>query len=88
LSRYIREQFSFVVTPNAEKAERLRIESQLISTVSRCGGCRPSDQWLGLSSPRAKIRESGLWLVNELYKEPVSLVDFDRLRNGVVAGAT
>jgi len=39
------------------------------------------------SSSKAKIRESGLWLVNELYNEPLSLVDLDRLRNRVVAGA-
>jgi len=88
VSQHIREHFSFVVIPVADKVERLRIESQLISTVSRCGGCRPSAQWLGLASPKTKIRESGLWLVNELYKEPLSLVDLDGLRNRVVTGPT
>jgi hypothetical protein len=88
VSTYIREHFSFVVIPVAEKAERSRLESQMISTVSLCAGCRPSAQWLGLSSPKAKIRESGLWLVNELYKEPLSSQDLERLRSGIIAGPT
>jgi hypothetical protein len=63
-----------------EKSERLRLESKMISTVSLCDACVPSAQWLGLSSPIKKIRESGLWIVNELYKEPLSDDDFERLR--------
>jgi hypothetical protein len=82
VSKYIRDHFSFVVIPIAEKAERLKLESQMISTVSLCDGCQPSAQWLGLSSPRAKIRESGLWLVNELYKAPLCLRDLERLSSG------
>src|SRR5712671_1650559 len=76
--------FRFVVIPIAEKAERLKLESQMISTVSLCDGCQPSAQWLGLSSPRAKIRESGLWLVNELYKAPLCLRDLERLSSGII----
>jgi hypothetical protein len=37
-----------------------------------CGGwveqCQSSSGWLGMSSQKVKIRESGLWLVNQLYK--------------------
>jgi hypothetical protein len=75
VSEYIRHQFSFVVVRIDQKAERLSLESKMISTLSLCSECGPSDQWLGLSSTKKKIRESGLWLVNELYKEPLSLRD-------------
>jgi hypothetical protein len=79
VSDYIRRYFSFVVFRIDEKAERLSIESKIISTVSLDEVCLPSAQWLGLSSLKQKIRESGLWLVNELYKEPLSFGDLERL---------
>lgn len=61
------------------KEERLLLESRIISTVSSCEECKPSDGWLGLFSPKIKIKESGLWLVNELYKEPLSDEDMELL---------
>ena len=65
-----------------EKAKRLELKSKMISTVSLCDECRPSPQWLGLFSPKDKIRTSGLWLVNELYKEPLSSTDLEALEAG------
>lgn len=70
VSQRIQETFSFAVVAIPVKEERLRLESMIISTVSRCTGCAPSVTWLGHHSPKDKIRASGLWLVNELYKEP------------------
>ena len=84
VTMYLRECFSFVVFRVDDKSERLTLESKIISTVSRCELCRPSDGWLGLHSPKDRIRESGLWLVNELYKEPLSAADVERLRMIVV----
>jgi hypothetical protein len=55
----------------------------MISTVSLCDTCAPSAQWLGLSSPIKKIRESGLWIVNELYKEPLSVDDLEQLSSAI-----
>jgi hypothetical protein len=80
VTEYIQDRFSFIVFPVKEKAKRLELESKIISTVSRCDECRPSENWLGLYSPIAKIRESGLWLTNELYKVPLSEADFDDLK--------
>ena len=68
----IRENFSFVVFQVSNKEKRLAIESKIISTVSLCDECKPSGDWLGLYSTKQKIRESGLWLINELYKDPFS----------------
>ena len=76
---YIQRSFSFVVLPVQDKGARLATESKLISTVSWCATCGPSGAWLGQYSPKEKIRESGLWLVNELYKEPLSQREFDQL---------
>ncbi len=79
VSRYIQNNFSFAVVAVDGKDDRLELESKLISTVSLCEECRPTGDWLGLHSPKKKIRESGLWLVNELYKQPLSEEDFLKL---------
>jgi len=66
-----------------EKAQRLNLEAQVISTVSWCDDCRPSANWIGLHSPKPKIRQSGLWQVNELYKETLSEAKFAELKDVV-----
>ena len=80
VSEYIQDNFSFVVFRVDNKEKRLELESKIISTVSLCDDCKPSKSWLGLFSTKEKISESGLWLVNELYKEPLSSEDMDELR--------
>ncbi len=80
VSDYIQKNFSFVTFRVDEKEKRLKLESKMISTVSSCKICKPSENWLGLFSPKDKIRESGLWLVNELYKEPLSDNDIEELK--------
>ena len=79
VSQYIRNNFSFVAFEVEDKTERLEIESKLISTISLCDECRPSDNWLGNYSPKTKIVESGLWLVNELYKTPLDALGVEHL---------
>jgi hypothetical protein len=80
VSDYIQSSFSFVVLRVDDRHQRLRLESRLISTLSLCETCQPSPAWLGLFSPKEKIRESGLWLVNELYRQPLSGEEFRELR--------
>jgi len=81
VSKYMQSHLSFVVVPVLLKEDRLRLESRLISTISLCKGCHPSPHWLGLDSPEAKIRESGLWQVNHLYKQPLTEFEFKKLAN-------
>lgn len=81
VSEYMRVNFQFIVFEFEEKTDRLNLESRIISTISRCDDCKPSSAWLGLSSPKEKIRESGLWLANELYKLPLDESDFEKLKN-------
>jgi hypothetical protein len=80
VSLYIQGHFTFVVLPIATKEQRLRLEARLISTLSLCDECVPSSEWLGNSSPKLKIKKSGLWQVNELHKEPCSPEDMKCLR--------
>jgi len=84
VTEYMREHFSFAVIRIDSKEERLRLESRCISTVSLCDECKASSVWLGNASPKEKIRESGLWIVNELYKEPLDKNDFLALRSAVI----
>ena len=80
VTKHIQDNFSFVVFEIRDKEERLKTESKIISTVSLCENCKPSEKWLGNFSPKEKIRESGLWLVNELYKEPLSKEDVLKIK--------
>lgn len=86
VTTYIQTDFSFVVFEVVSKVERLNLEAKIISTVSWCDDCRPSNIWLGLHSPEPKIRQSGLWLVNELYKEPLSEQEFMVIKSIVERG--
>lgn len=81
VSEYMQKNFQFIVFDIQDKITRLNLESRIISTISRCDECKPSSAWLGLSSSKGKIRESGLWLVNELYKEQLDESDFEKLKN-------
>ena len=80
ITKFLQDNFYFIVIKVDDKNLRLMMESKLISTVSKCDECKPSNDWLGLYSPKEKIRESGLWLVNELYKNELSDKDFKLLK--------
>jgi len=86
VSKYIRQYFSFVVFQVHDKVQRLALETKIISTISLCPQCGPSSKWLGLHSPKRRIRESGLWLVNGLYKEGLTPSDLETLLERVGKG--
>ena len=81
VTEYIQKHFQLGVIEVKEKTDRLELESKIISTISRCDECKPSAGWLGLQSPREKIRESGLWLTNELYKTQLVEADIEKLKS-------
>jgi hypothetical protein len=81
VTEYIQKHFELCVIEVKEKADRLELESKIISTISRCDECKPSTGWLGLQSPKEKIRESGLWLTNELYKTQLVESDIEKLKS-------
>ena len=80
VTEYIQQNFSFVVFGVDTKEKRLKWERKIISTVSWCKECRPSPNWLGMYSPKRKIRESGLWLINGLNKERLSKQELEMLK--------
>lgn len=80
VTEYIQKCFSFVVIAVPDKTTRLTLESGLLSTISFCKECAPSKSWLGNFSPKEKIRQSGLWNVNELYKTPLDEKKLQLLR--------
>ncbi len=83
ITKYLQDNFSFVVFQVDDKNKRLELESKIISTVSKCKECKPSSTWLGLFSTKEKIREKGLWQVNELGKEQFSEKELDDLRESL-----
>ncbi len=80
VTKYIQENFSFVVFEVPSKDDRLDLESKIISTVSLCQDCEASTGWLGNSSPISKIQQSGLWLVQGLYKTPLNMEDLLKIK--------
>jgi hypothetical protein len=84
VTQYIQNAFHFAVFRVDEKEKRLALEAKLISSVSLCTECRPSSDWLGNYSPKEKIRESGLWIVNELYKLPLSDSEYIELEKAIL----
>lgn len=84
VSAYIQKNFGFVVFRIDDKDKRLEMESKIISTISSCNECTPSDAWLGNYSPKEKICKSGLWLVNELYKKSLDDKDMRYLKEILV----
>jgi hypothetical protein len=83
VTSYMQSHFHFVVFRAESKEKRLDLESKIISAVSTCTQCKPSADWLGRFSPKDKIRASGLWIVNELYKTPLSEAEFSILEREV-----
>jgi len=79
----IQKNFSFVVFQVNSKERRLFLESRIISTVSLCQDCKPSANWFGNYSTKSKIRESGLWQVNELYKQPFDEIEFETFEQAI-----
>jgi hypothetical protein len=84
VTEHIQKNFSFITLGIKDKAKRLEFESKIISTVSLCDECRPSQNWFGLFSPKDKIKESGLWQVNELNKTQLNgneISDLQKIAN-------
>jgi hypothetical protein len=79
ISNYIQANLSFCVFKVDDKDERLFWESKIVSTLAKAN-VKPSVNWLGNHSPKEKIKASGLWQVNELYKESLTEAEFKRLK--------
>lgn len=81
VTNIIQKNFSFVVFEIENKDERIYYEKKLISTFSLCPDSFPSKDWLGNYSPKRKIKESGLWQVNEIWKTALNDYEMDELKS-------
>lgn len=79
ISQHIQYNLSFTVFEITTKDQRLFWESRIISTLAAFPDIRPSDNWLGQFSPKDKIRQYGLWQVNELLNQPLDTDEFNDL---------
>jgi hypothetical protein len=80
ISDYIQTNFSFCVFQIDTKEQRLFWESKIVSTLAKSNELKPSKKWLGNFSTKDKIRQSGLWQVNELYNEELTEIEFNSLK--------
>lgn len=84
ISEYIQTNLSFCVFQVDTKEQRLFWESKIISTLAKSNELIPSTNWLGNYSTKDKIKQSGLWQVNELYKEELTETEFEQLRRQMI----
>lgn len=75
ISSYIQTNLSFTVFEVEKKEDRLFWERKIISTLAEAN-MAPSLKWLGHHSPKEKIKKYGLWQVNELLGQPMSINEF------------
>lgn len=61
VSKELKEHFSFKCIPVEDRQERLRLEEELIATLSACSECSPSERWLGHCAASEMMQKSGLW---------------------------
>ncbi|MCK9561641.1 MAG: hypothetical protein M0R02_02855 [Bacteroidales bacterium] len=84
ISDYIQSNLSFCVFQIETKEQRLFWESKIISTLAKSNELQPSKNWLGNFSTKEKIRQSGLWQVNELYNEELTKTEFEQLKRLII----
>ncbi|KXA93333.1 hypothetical protein AKJ64_00930 [candidate division MSBL1 archaeon SCGC-AAA259E17] len=78
ITEILRENFSFrfiAFEGGTNIMGKEGLESNLIGTLGQCSECKPSKDWLGNSSSKPKIRESGLWLIQHLKDSPIDEAD-------------
>ncbi len=69
VSEYIQNNFSFAVIEIDDKKDRLDKELAFVSIISSCNQCFASANWLGMFSTKDKIKKSGLWQEQGLFRE-------------------
>jgi hypothetical protein len=84
ISKHIQTNLSFCVFEVSTENERIYWERKIASTLAQDPNKKQSENWLGQHSTKSKIKESGLWQVNELNKTPLTEIEFIQLKNLVL----
>ena len=80
ITKYLRENISFVCFPVDEKTERLRLEEGIIATLHGDPSFYSSKEWLGNNSPINGISRGGLWNVEGLNGCPLNAIELHRIK--------
>lgn len=83
ISSFIQGNFSFCVFQIDNKEDRLFWESKIIATIAQ-SGIRPTSNWLGNYSPKSKIKQYGLWQIQQLMNPPLTLNEFEKLKDIII----
>ena len=86
ITRILRDHFSFrfvVIDDQMERMGSEGLESSLIGTIASCKSCKPSNNWLGIHSPKSQIKEYGLWLVQYLKANGINESDKETIINAI-----
>ncbi|HEY2588745.1 MAG TPA: hypothetical protein VGI81_23585 [Tepidisphaeraceae bacterium] len=86
VSEYIKDRFAVRVIGLSSCQLALDFEKLCIGTVSACPACIESDEWLGRHSSKPKIRSSGMWQEQHLFKACLSRDDLKQLRHLAFGG--
>ena len=79
ITTLLQDNFSFRFIVLKGEEERKRLERKIIGTLAGCSVCCGSNGWLGRNSPKRKIVESGLWLVQHLKSKGLTPKDMERI---------
>lgn len=80
ITKYLRENITFVCFPVENEDERLRLEEGIIATLAQHPEFGPSPHWLGLNSPVPEIARSGLWNRQGLNGRPLTSKELERIK--------
>lgn len=80
VTKYMLDNLSFICFEVKTEEERLRLEEGLIATLNCCKNFNKSIDWLGNYSPVEKIKESGLWLIQGLNKQPLTYQEVNYIK--------
>ena len=83
ISSYIQNNFSFCVFRVDNKEDRLFWETKIIATIAQ-SGIKPTSNWLGNNSPKSKIKQYGLWQIQGLMAPPLTLKEFEELKEIII----
>ena len=84
ISEYIQNSISFALIEVKDKSQRERLEEALISTISKCEECTPSESWLGKYCKESKISGGNLWNVQGLKATPLAAEEMSYITDNAV----
>lgn len=85
VSGLLRNNFSFCCFRVDLREERLELEKGIIALLAQCPLSLPSPDWLGRYAANERITTSGLWNTQHVEADPLTLSQFQRLEDLMIA---